>query len=72
MSKPSRVNAPRKIDPGLLHYESLVHMLLAAVESHPVQNPSHPVFSHPESEVAPIATVSAGCEPDCWSCLNYA
>ena len=35
MTKPSRVNAPRKIDPRLPHYDSLPHMLLAAVESHP-------------------------------------
>jgi long-chain acyl-CoA synthetase len=35
MTKPSRVSAPRKVDPRLPHYESLVHMLLAAVENHP-------------------------------------
>ncbi len=35
MTKPSRVSAPRKTDPRLPHYDSLPHMLLAAVENHP-------------------------------------
>jgi len=35
MTTPSRIRARNDIDPNLLHYESLVHMLLAAVDGHP-------------------------------------
>ena len=35
MTKPSHVRAQRDIDPTLPHYDSLVHMLLAAVDAHP-------------------------------------
>lgn len=35
MTTPSRVRAKQDIDPKLPHHESLVHMLLAAVDAHP-------------------------------------
>jgi long-chain acyl-CoA synthetase len=35
MTKPSRIPVRKSIDPTLPRYESLVHMLLAAVDSHP-------------------------------------
>jgi long-chain acyl-CoA synthetase len=35
MTTPSRVRAKQDIDPNLVHHESLVHMLLAAVDAHP-------------------------------------
>jgi long-chain acyl-CoA synthetase len=35
MTKPSHIRATKPIDPTLPQYESLVHMLLAAVDAHP-------------------------------------
>ena len=35
MTNPSHVRSTRPIDPSLPQYESLVHMLAAAVDTHP-------------------------------------